>query len=109
MTLLSVLRGLLGIILILAIALLFSNNRKRVSWRLVGSGLAIQLTVAVFIIYSETLRGWFRPLGWPMAVIRWLGQAIISLLNFTIEGAKFVFGRLAVNAGPESLGAFFAF
>jgi CNT family concentrative nucleoside transporter len=61
------------------------------------------------MLYSDTLRSWFAPLGWPKAVISWLGGAIVSLLNFTTEGSKFVFGRLAVNSGPDSLGNYFAF
>ncbi len=109
MTLVTLLRGLGGIVLILGIAILFSNNRRRISWRLVLGGLAIQLVFAVFILYSEKLRGWFAPLGWPKDVISWLGGAIVSLLNFTIEGARFVVGRLASNSGPDSLGVFFAF
>jgi len=48
-------------------------------------------------------------LGWPKVLISWLGGAVVSLLNFTAEGSKFVFGRLAVNSGPDSLGVYFAF
>ncbi len=109
MNMMSLLRGVLGICLILGIAVLFSNNRRRISWRLVGMGVLIQLVFAVFIIYSETLSSWFSPLGWPKAVISWLGGAVVSLLNFTNEGASFVFGRLASNSGSDSLGVFFAF
>ena len=109
MNLISLLRGLLGLALIIGIALLFSNNRRRVSWRLVGMGVLIQVVFAVFILYADTLRSWFTPLGWPRAVISWLGGAVVSLLNFTTEGSKFVFGRLAVNSGPDSLGVYFAF
>ena len=105
----SILRGLLGLLLILGIAVLFSNNRRRISWRLVGAGLLIQLVFAVFILYADRLRAVFAPLGWPKALISWLGGAIVSLLNFTTEGSKFVFGRLAVNSGPDSLGVYFAF
>ncbi len=105
----SFIRGIIGVGVILGIAFLFSNNKKRVNWRLVGMGLLIQLVFAIFIIESEPLRSFFTPLGWPKALIEWLGGAIVSLLGFTIEGAKFVFGRLAVNNGPESLGVFFAF
>jgi CNT family concentrative nucleoside transporter len=105
----SLLRGILGLGLILGIALLFSNNRRRISWRLVGSGILIQVVFAVFILYSDTLKSWFSPLGWPKVLISWLGGAIVSLLNFTSEGSKFVFGRLAVNSGPDSLGVYFAF
>ena len=109
MNMISLLRGVLGLGLILGIAILFSNNRRRISWRLVGMGVLIQVVFAVFILYSEKLSAWFAPLGWPKAVISWLGGAVVSLLGFTTEGAKFVFGRLAVNSGPDSLGVFFAF
>ena len=109
MNIVSLLRGLGGVILLLAIAILFSNNRKKISWRLVASGLAIQVVFAVFIIHSSTLSSWFRPLGWPKALISWLGGAVVSLLNFTTEGATFVFGRLGINSGSDSLGVFFAF
>jgi len=109
MNMISLLRGVLGLGLILGIAILFSNNRRRISWRLVSTGIGLQVVFAVFILYSDTLRSWFAPLGWPKALISWLGGAIVSLLNFTAEGSKFVFGRLAVNAGPDSLGVFFAF
>jgi CNT family concentrative nucleoside transporter len=109
MNAISLLRGVLGIFLILGIAILFSNNRRRISWRLVGMGILIQLVFAVFILYADMLRSWFAPLGWPKAVISWMGGVVVSLLGFTTEGSKFVFGRLAVNSGPDSLGIYFAF
>jgi concentrative nucleoside transporter, CNT family len=109
MNMISLLRGVLGLFLIISIAILFSNNRRRISWRLVFSGIAIQVVFAVFILYADKLRSWFWPLGWPKAAISWLGGAVVSLLGFTTEGSKFVFGRLAVNSGPDSLGVYFAF
>ncbi|HMW74925.1 MAG TPA: Na+ dependent nucleoside transporter N-terminal domain-containing protein, partial [Saprospiraceae bacterium] len=42
--------GLIGIVLILGIAFLMSNNRKRINYRLVLSGLALQLGLALFIL-----------------------------------------------------------
>lgn len=105
----SILRGLLGLLLLIGIAFLFSNNKKKVNWRLVITGVLMQIIFAVFIIHSETLRGWFFPLGWPKDVINWLGSAVVSLLGFTMQGAEFVFGNLAKNNGPDSLGFFFAF
>lgn len=109
MDIISLIRGIFGVSVIIGIAFLFSNNKKKVNWRLVGMGLLIQLVFAIFIIESEPLKSVFSPLGWPKAIIEWLGGAIVSLLGFTTEGSKFVFGRLAVNSGPESLGVFFAF
>lgn len=105
----SLLRGLGGVILLLGIAFLFSNNKKRINWRLVATGIGMQVIFAIFIIHSETLRSWFGPLGWPKDAINWMGSAIVSLLNFTMEGAQFVFGNLAKGTGPDSLGFFFAF
>lgn len=105
----SLLRGLLGLTLLLGIAFLFSNNKKKINWRLVRNGLAIQIIFAVFILHSETLRGWFFPLGWVKDTVNFFGGIVVSLLGFTMEGAKFVFGKLAENNGPDSIGFFFAF
>ena len=109
MDVLSVIRGAVGLLLILGIAFLFSANKKSVNWRLVGMGLLIQLMFAVFIIHSETLRSWFFPLGWVKDIVNWLGAAIVALLGFTLEGSKFVFGKLGASTGSDSLGFFFAF
>ncbi len=104
-----ILRGAAGILLLIGIAFIFSKEKKKVSIRLVATGLVIQLVLAVFLLYSEKLRSWFFVLGWPKDMISWLGRAFVSLLDFTIKGSEFVFGRLALSAGPDSLGFFFAF
>jgi CNT family concentrative nucleoside transporter len=106
---LSLLRGALGLLILLGIAFLFSNNKRKVNWQLVVTGVTIQVIFAIFIIHSENLRSWFFPLGWPKDVINWLGAAVVSLLGFTMQGAEFVFGKLAINNGTDSLGFFFAF
>lgn len=107
--LISFLRGVGGIFLLLGIAFLFSNNKRKINWRLVITGITVQILFAIFIIHSETLRHWFFPLGWPKDLVNWLGTAIVSLLGFTMEGSKFVFGNLAYSFGADSLGFFFAF
>ncbi len=107
--LISLLRGIGGLIILLGIAFLFSNNKRRINWRLVGTGIFIQVLFAILIIHSETLRSWFFILGWPKDAVNWLGTAIVSLLGFTTEGSKFVFGKLANSYGPDSLGFYFAF
>ena len=43
-------QGIVGIILILMIAYIFSNNKKRINYRLVMSGLALQLTIGILIL-----------------------------------------------------------
>jgi CNT family concentrative nucleoside transporter len=105
----SIVRGVVGIIVLIGTAFIFSNNKRQINWRLVASGLGIQLVFAVFIIHHELLRSLFFPLGWPKDVIDWLGSAAISLLGFTTKGSEFVFGKLAINSGIDSIGFFFAF
>lgn len=105
----AILRGIAGIVLLVVLAFLFSNNKKKINWRMVATAIGIQLLFAIFIIHGETLRTHFFLLGLPKDILNWLGAAIVQLLHFTTEGASFVFGRLAVNNGNESLGHFFAF
>lgn len=59
----GILRGLFGIVLLVGIAFLISNNKKRVNWRLVGTGLGIQFTIAIFIMKGAELGAFFAPLG----------------------------------------------
>ena len=79
--------GLIGIVVILGIAFLMSNNRKAINYRLVITGLAIQLGLAVFILKI--------PIG--KDIFGWLGAAVTKVLDFSHAGASFVFGPL-VNA-----------
>jgi concentrative nucleoside transporter, CNT family len=76
--------GLLGILAIFGTALLMSNNRKAINWRLVGSGFAIQLVLAVFVLKTDFGQELFRNVG----------DAITNLLHYSDEGAGFVFGPL---------------
>lgn len=76
--------GLIGIVLILGIALLVSNNRKAINLRLVLSGLALQLGLALFIL--KTTAG--------AALFGWVGHKIEGLLKMADKGGEFVFGGL---------------
>ena len=76
--------GLIGVVLIFAIAFLMSNNRKAINYKLVFSGLAIQISLAIFILKI--------PIG--KSIFAWLGVAVTEILNFSQAGAAFVFGPL---------------
>ncbi len=76
--------GLIGIVLIFAIAFLMSNNRKAINYRLVISGLTIQILLALFILKV--------PVG--KEIFSWLGAAVTKVLDFSQAGANFVFGGL---------------
>ncbi|MDP3469981.1 MAG: nucleoside transporter C-terminal domain-containing protein [Daejeonella sp.] len=80
--------GLIGVVLIFAIAFLMSNNRKAINYKLVFSGLAIQISLAVFILKI--------PIG--KSIFSWLGDAVTKILNFSQAGAAFVFGPLVNTA-----------
>ncbi|MCX6149866.1 MAG: NupC/NupG family nucleoside CNT transporter [Ignavibacteriales bacterium] len=106
----SLLRGILGLIVLLSIAYLFSNNKKKINWRLVGSGLLLQVVFAIFVLKGSELASFFSPLGWPKKLIEGVGYVFVLILGFTTEGSKFVFGSLAISPGNAgSLGMFFAF
>ena len=68
----SILRGFVGIIVLVGIAFLLSNNKKNIDWKLVGTGLGLQFVFAVFILRSEELRSFFFILGWPKDFFGWI-------------------------------------
>jgi concentrative nucleoside transporter, CNT family len=76
--------GIIGIIIILGLAFLWSNNRKAINLRLVITGLILQLVLAVFILKV--------PIG--QDIFAFLGKAINKLLDFSQSGGYFVFGDL---------------
>jgi CNT family concentrative nucleoside transporter len=87
--------GVIGIIVILGLAFLWSNNRRKINYRLVITGLALQIILAIFILKV--------PVG--QQIFAFLGKAINKLLDFSQEGASFVFGDLTkVTANlPEGI------
>jgi concentrative nucleoside transporter, CNT family len=87
--------GVIGILIILGLAFLWSNNRKRINYRLVITGLLLQILLAVFILKV--------PVG--QEIFAWLGKAINKLLDFSKEGGLFVFGDLTkvTQILPESI------
>lgn len=106
----NILRGILGMVAIIGIAFLFSNDKKKINWRLVGTGLGIQFILAVFILKSEQLEAFFSPLGWPKLLFKQIASFFVIVLEYTTEGASFLFSFL--GKGPEyqeSLGVIFAF
>lgn len=80
--------GVLGIFVILGIAYLFSNNRKAINIRLVLSGLALQLVLAIVVLKVPMIRNFFQTLGLGMKAIE----------TFAKEGANFVFGGLMTDS-----------
>lgn len=106
----NMLRGILGIIAIIGVSYLLSKDRKNINWKLVITGLSIQLILAVFILKAELLSSIWLPLGWPMKFFEFLASFFVIVLKYTTEGTGFLFGFL--GRGPEfddSIGVIFAF
>jgi concentrative nucleoside transporter, CNT family len=83
--------GLIGIALILGIAFLASNNKKKINLRLVFSGLGLQLFVAIMILKVPAVNQFFL----------FLGRGMQKLETFAKAGASFVYGGIGAfdNAG----------
>lgn len=110
MDLVSLLRGILGLAVLVGLAAVFSRDRRSIPWRTVAAGLVLQIVLAILILHGSTLASWFSPLGWPKAFFTWISSLFVHVLHFTTEGAEFIFGRLALGPGVvDSLGMFFAF
>ena len=77
--------GIIGIFLIFGIAFLFSNNRKAINYRLVLSGLALQIVLAVLVLKVPPVTRFFQTLGKGMQKIE----------EFAKEGASFAYRGIA--------------
>jgi CNT family concentrative nucleoside transporter len=81
----------LGFLVFLGISWLLSNNRRRVAWRTIGSGVALQLLIGLII---------FR-LPVSHRVLLWLNDAVVALLDASKSGSVFLFGPLAASPGEQ--------
>jgi concentrative nucleoside transporter, CNT family len=89
-------RGLLGMMSLIAIAWLFSADRKAISWKVVGIGLGIQLLLAFSILQIQPVQYFFELVG----------KVFVVILDFSKAGTEFLFsGFLDTN----TYGFIFAF
>ncbi len=78
--LVRLLRGLLGMAVLVAIAWAFSTKRKAVKWNMVGRGLVFQLILAVGILYIPFVQDFFE----------FVGKGFVKILGFTNEGVTYL-------------------
>ncbi|MBC6998528.1 nucleoside transporter C-terminal domain-containing protein [Cytophaga sp. FL35] len=93
----SLWRGVLGMVVLLVIAFVFSANRKAINWKTVGIGLGLQLLIAVGVL----------KVPWVQKAFEAIGEIFISILGFTRAGSKFLFEGLVVDT--NTFGYIFAF
>ena len=92
----DILFGLFGLATLIGIAWLFSNNRRAVNWRLVFTGIALQIGFAALVLRVPGGR----------EVFDMLGNGFVKLLSYVTEGSRFIFGSLM---DADTYGFIFAF
>jgi len=80
---LSILKGILGMLVILFVAYIFSRNRKAISWSLVLKGIALQIILAILILKIPLISSLFD----------FLAKAFARVIEFAHDGAVFLFGQ----------------
>ncbi|HAU81521.1 MULTISPECIES: NupC/NupG family nucleoside CNT transporter [Gammaproteobacteria] len=88
--------GLFGLAVLIGIAWLFSNNKRAVDWRLVVTGIALQIAFAAVVLLVPGGRDVFDALG----------KGFVKILEFVNAGSGFIFGSLM---DTSQFGFIFAF
>ncbi|MDV5061848.1 NupC/NupG family nucleoside CNT transporter [Vibrio diabolicus] len=94
----SILISLVGIVFLLGLAVLISDNRKAINIRTVGGAFAIQFSLGAFILYV--------PIG--RDILFGVSQAVSNVISYGGKGIEFLFGSL-VNFSVDGIGFIFAF
>ena len=96
LSIISLLRGILGMGVLLFIAVLFSNNRKQIAWKTVGIGLLIQVIIAIGVLKVNVVK----------RVFEIMGSFFIKILEYTGAGTKMLLGEFG---NIETYGFIFVF
>lgn len=92
----SIFRGLLGIIALIGISILLSNNRKKINWRTVLFGLVAQIILAIGVLKIDFIQ----------KIFRWIGNLFLAILDFTMKGTEFLFASFSTGKIESSLDTF---
>ena len=91
--------GLIGIVVLLAIAFALSNNRKKIDLRIIGWGLGLQMIFAIFIL----------KLPFGGILFGYLDKAVRKLISFSDAGSDFLFKSFIPDVGYHVAMINFAF
>lgn len=92
----SIGRGLLGMIVLVAIGFLFSQDRKAINWRLIGMGLLIQFFLAIGIL----------KVSWVQSGFDVVGQGFVKIISFTDFGTDFLFSSFVTGSSEAAVISF---
>ncbi len=86
-SLITILRGLLGMFVLIGLAWLLSSNRKAISWKVVGIGLSLQLLLAIGVLQVPFVQAFFE----------FVGKIFVKILEFTNSGTEFLFASFVTG------------
>lgn len=86
-SILTILRGILGMLVLVAICYVFSSNRKAISWKVVITGLALQVLLALGVLYVPFIQSFFE----------FGGKLFVKILDFTQAGVDFLFKSMVTG------------
>ena len=90
-------RGLIGMVFLLLVCFLLSANRRKINWRLVGSGLLMQVVFALLVL----------KVPFVARIFDFISRKVVQFLNFSEKGSEFLFGGLVTDM--NTFGYIFAF
>jgi CNT family concentrative nucleoside transporter len=110
----SIFRGAIGMAVLLLIAVVFSNNRKKINWKTVSIGILAQLILAIGILKGDKIGFNFQLFGstrrldlsFIQTAFESVGQVFINILDYTRAGSEFLLGGMM---NINSYGFIFAF
>lgn len=83
MSLVSLGRGIMGMLVLILIAYTLSNNRKNISWKVVGLGLLTQLVIAIGVI----------KIAWIKSFFEYISGFFVKILEYTQSGTRMLLGE----------------
>lgn len=89
----SLLRGILGITVLIGLGWLMSERRRAVQWRVVFIGLAVQIAIAIMVLKLPFIQRFFE----------FVGKLFIKVLESSNAGAEFLFRSFVTGSMEESL------
>ncbi len=83
----SILRGILGLMSLFLVGFLFSRNRSKIDWKLVAKGTGLQVGLAILIL----------KVPFVTTIFEWLSKGFTKLINFSHDGANFLFRSMGTE------------
>jgi CNT family concentrative nucleoside transporter len=85
MSMVSLGKGILGMLVLILMAYTLSNNRKNIPWKIVGLGLLLQIIIAIAVIKISWIKGLFE----------YVSGFFVKVLEYTQVGAQMLLGEFA--------------